>query len=1702
MALNVKQQSNPFSTGGGGVNFETRVQAAFAISLLTQSCVPCLSSDMRAKELKFQNKYEGVNTDDFVLVASDKSGNNSRLYAQIKHAVTISESTGTDENGSTFSEVINSAWSDFNSSSFDRENDCLALITGPLPKLDIANTLPILEWAKYSSNSSDFIKKSETKGFTSEAKLNKLKVFKAQLKNANEGIELTNDELWGFLRVFYIVSYDLDSAHSVVASLLCSHIQFYSNEIPSLVLAKVITSVQEFNQNAGVLTLGNVPDDLSVLFEVSSKVNFENDFLKLLDRGDHIYAGVSSSIKGFHVDRSEYAEKLSEAFDEDEFIFVTGARGVGKSGVVKDFVSTKRRDIPVFYLRAEDLDKSHLNDVFSSIGMSSTLGQIDSYFSLLPQKILVIESLEKVLELSQQNAFIDLLQFIKQQTGWTILATGRDYAYQQLAFNFLQPNGIKYNSINIEGFTKEQVKEVGDHAPEINNLISNESLVEMLKIPFFIEIAVRAINGGAQFKDGDTEFDFRRIVWSSVIAKEQDRKIGMPVKRKKTFIDIAIQRAKKMVFGISVDGFDPEVVSKLEEDHLIHRDPRALTISLPHDVLEDWALEEFIDAEYIKCSHNAADFLRAIGSEPAISRAFRLWLYRQLKYDQPIFDFVKNILRADEIDSFWKDETIAAILQHDSPETFLGLMKNDLLKDGCTLLIRFCFVLRIACQRPNPRFVSLLEKDRKSGILKSLFLFPFGNGWGALLNFIYEQRSNLSLSASNHIVEIIDTWCTIINIYEDFPEYSRVVGLLSIWLLEPLKDDYRRRNENYRKKILNALLKVSPTIEAEFDVLMERDVFISKTNPRRLGYVDELVGLALLGLNVPILCKYRPAFVIKLSMHEWLLEREEDDYGYDLEKTFGLDQARDFFPASGAKGPFAYLLQFHPRKALDFIIKLCNLTAKKYAESERASSTDDESLFSDELAVKAVDVCLNDGSLTEQYASSHLWKGFRGQSTLPYLLQCALMALENWLVEYISASNEESKIEWIYDYLLRNSNSVMITSVLSSVAVGFPSKVKKAAFPILNTADFYYLDLIRMTAEMGGSEPNWFGFDRDLLSKIYIEERRVAALRPWRKESLETLLTRLQFDSEIRESVLNIVDRLKIEASERNERSLKYLVHRVDTRDWETVEDNENNRVIFKSTSELSDELKQDQQQFNEKHAVDGSVSRLYVWSKKLFEEVQFKEENFSSYQDALKTAKDLLNTIQLNKTFNFSGMAIGAITTCASVCVRDVLDRLEESERQWCFKIVLDSIFMHADITDGSALYDKTDHYGSGACAFVLPKLFEIELDDEAKNTLKLAIATALTHVNSHVGVFAAKGVRKYLWERDFELASHFLNGAIEYAKLQKENIESRRFNYLQGKTRDEANEKWSRLVSKFRNDVIVGKLNPSIENISLKTHSSWFVHLPLIMIPIGSNDARQFELFHKIIHFAFDSEYEDYRREDDQKIQHDIIREIKDCLIEHVVFSRNYNFEPVKSLLVEGCSKVPGFIYSVKLSFDVAMEKIEDFDSVWSLWEILAVEAKKIALNYINDEYTGRKDDLNRLLRGLLYVDCPWQGHPSEEKVIEKGAGHLLSFFQTSANNSHVFEALASLIYYFHNVFFEKGIRILAENYRKIPKIISLQLNTTYYLEMSIGRYLQIENRGTLTRDMHNVCLDLLTGIVETGSARAYYLREGLVRSRRISV
>ncbi len=150
----VKQLSNPFSTGGGGTNFENQVQCAFVVLMLTGGAVPCLRP-WPIKRIKLQGKYEGYNTDDFIAFVEEATGGSkAKFLAHIKRSVAITEGDAT------FGQVIQAAWNDFeNAECFDPRTDIIALITGPLSAHDVQNARIILERARHSENAAEFLKK-------------------------------------------------------------------------------------------------------------------------------------------------------------------------------------------------------------------------------------------------------------------------------------------------------------------------------------------------------------------------------------------------------------------------------------------------------------------------------------------------------------------------------------------------------------------------------------------------------------------------------------------------------------------------------------------------------------------------------------------------------------------------------------------------------------------------------------------------------------------------------------------------------------------------------------------------------------------------------------------------------------------------------------------------------------------------------------------------------------------------------------------------------------------------------------------------------------------------------------------------------------------------------------------------------------------------------------------------------------------------------------------------------------------------------------------------------------------------------------------------------------------------------------------------------------------------------------------------------
>jgi len=1697
-----KQQSNPFSTGGGGVTFETRVQAAFTVIMLTDGVVPCLPPWPITK-IKLQGRYAAFNTDDIVVfVKGPGPQNEAKLFTQIKHDISI---TGKNE---TFSEVIQAAWNDFNDSSLFRlGTDAFALVTGPLSTTDINHVRPLLEWARHSKDETEFLDKVNTANFSSESKRAKLSAFKTQLTKANGGKEIPDKQLWEFLKSFHLLGYDLDVDAGATQTLLESLIHQNSSENARLLWSRVVNAVQSANQNAGTIDFGTLPQDLIDAFntvDVSSKAQ---DLRKLKEHGALILNGIKSTIGGIHIERAEAFLQLLEASENSSFVFVQGERGCGKSGLIKEFAKYMEGRAPIFCFRMEEFDKAHLDNVFSSLGLNSSISELEASFALMPKKFLLLESLEKLLELENRKAFTDLLEFLSKHEDWTVIATGRSYAYQQIAIHYLQPHDIDFQQLIVENFRDDEVKKLRDALAPLETLAANPSLSSLLRNPFIANWAYRLAKAGTQFSESDGEKQFREAVWRDIIAKEEERLNGLPLRRKQVFTDIAVQRAKKMVFGVPEAGFDSEITLKLENDDLVRRDVAKGLVSPAHDVLEDWALERHIENLYQANPDDLTSFLESVGHEPAMNRAFRLWLYQKLVYGEDIEDFITVVLKDKQVSQHWQDETMAAVLLGPEPYGFLEKLRVQLLEGDGAILKRFCFILRIACRVPD---LSATGEARSSNYL---FFKPYGKGWGAIIRFLLANKASLSKTFVPHVAAVLDEWSSSIRIDETLPAESREAGLLALHILDGLKDSYQ--DDSDRKKTVDAIIKTVPAIQIEFDQLIENDVLASYSNRRQQSYTRTLRKAALEDVSSVFLCKYVPNTVIKLAFHEWLVDDSKtkaDRWGWHqkhVEECFGLRSNKfGFFPASGAKGPFQYLLRFRPKKGLDFLLKLFNITAEKYAHSD----LDDASRYAAELAqhevssAEQIEICLSDGTAIKQYASWRLWAGYRGHSVTPYLLQSALMALENWLIALAEHAESSDHLEWIFDHILRNSNSVMPTAVLASVATGFPDKLGRAVLSLLRVPELYELDLSRRVREMGGQEANWFGMSYDPLRKLYAEERREAALRPWRKEDLEMLITRLQF-SALREEALNAIDELRAKAPP--ETSWRFRFHRIDSRNWEAEVDSKNNRILFKPKS-LEPDLEESQRQTQEETGLNSRFIRLGLWSAKTFDRESLDTEYFSSWQDALAETKSLCALLSEADTDHLARMHYSGIVKAVAVFLRDHSSELSKEDVSWCAEIVSQTIQAAKDSEDVTDRADKVDFNGFAAAASVLPILLDFSNDADYARAVKTQIVAAFTHENATVRMGIANGIREHLWQRDRDFAEKCLLESLKFARLFRELVQKRnhsRWALTPDKAelyaREEANA-----LSAFRERLMCDETSPSGEKISEIGFRSYEVGCLLnacSMIPNGSLEPTHQEILLHMLTLFFENEkvreQHPSNQDRDDKIYYEFPLVMSQRFADYLIDVPESEMPFIIEKLKEGCDSAPGFINYLLTNIAVRAERTGRKELYWKIWGWLSKKVQAIAQEITHYNARVSQDDRRKLVRGMLHADLDWQKIDFENQDIALGKAHILEFVNNTGENPDVFESMASLMYYFPEIFLVPGLKILAKHQTTVGEVnLFSRVNTVFYLEVAIQRFLQLDESSTLSKEIHQACYTLLNALVDKASSKAYYLREQLVRSRRI--
>ena len=258
------------STGGAGVDFERRIQAFFIIQMINGGAVPTLPVSKITKVL-CQGRNHDFKTDDCVVFTEGADKTEYKLLVQCKLSISITRSS------EQFSDTMKNAWHDFsNNSLFDKNRDSIALVTGSLNQTD-ESVLEIFRDLYTEVTFINFWKKFQGVGFSKVAK-EKMNVIIDCIKKANNNIRPNDEELFNFLKSFYILKSDLHEdalgrgginlslLHTELGNPLYSYVKS-----PQDIWNGINIYLRDCNRFGNPIELVNLPNDLKELFERSER---------------------------------------------------------------------------------------------------------------------------------------------------------------------------------------------------------------------------------------------------------------------------------------------------------------------------------------------------------------------------------------------------------------------------------------------------------------------------------------------------------------------------------------------------------------------------------------------------------------------------------------------------------------------------------------------------------------------------------------------------------------------------------------------------------------------------------------------------------------------------------------------------------------------------------------------------------------------------------------------------------------------------------------------------------------------------------------------------------------------------------------------------------------------------------------------------------------------------------------------------------------------------------------------------------------------------------------------------------------------------------------------------------------------------------------------------------------------------------------
>lgn len=1381
------------------------------------------------------------------------------------------------------------------------------------------------------------------------------------------------------------------------------------------------------------------------------------------------------------IDRSTVIDNLLSTENASKSIILSGEGGCGKTAIIKELYQ-KNNNIPFYIFKAVEFNISEIKSLFKNYGDYSLNEFISAHETELC-KIIVIDSAERISDLENQEPFKEFLSELLKNS-WTIIFTTRLSYLDDLRFQFLSIYRIPFENISIPGLSLEDLEVLAkQHTFE---LPANDKMKAIIRNPFYLDEYLRSF---AAYGNSVEYRQFKDVIWQRKIQNSSYTKDNIHILREKCFLNLAKSRSEQGSFYIIPNNCSEQALALLQKDDIIGYDRSSGGYFITHDIYEEWGLNIIIERAF-NSFQTYTEFLKEIGTSMVVRRAFRQWLSDKL-YDnvEGIKLFIEETFENNNVDSFWKDEILTAILLSEYSDEFFVRFKDTIVADEFKILKKIIFLLRISCKGVDDSLSRILN-DSSDLNLRYVFTKPKGHGWNSVISLLYDNINLFSVSSLTFILSLLSEWCG----NNKRGETTRKVGLISLKFYQDVNtSETLRYSSKYDEELVKIIIQSSIEIKEELTKIFD-EVLSSNELDNRNTYYDLCKAVISSDIdNIPVTIAF-PEYVLKIAELFWLESNKKKEHygGYGVEKYYGLNEYghHSYFPASAFQTPIYWLLQFSPKITIDFIINFTNRAVKKYVDS------------SFDQSVEEISLKLLNGKIHKQYLSHSLWNMYRGSGSpvSPYLLQSMHMALEKYLLE-INATEKSNVVESWLIYLIEKSSSASISAVVASVVLASPNKFYTVAKILFSSSSFLLYDNLR--ARMGEHQAKSIysiATGLDYRTKRFEDERLKTCEDKHRNHSLENLIVNYQFfkdektTDEVAEQrkleIWEIIDSLYKELPEKDtendeDKTKRILLARIDRRKMKPKIEQQGDNLIIDFNPQMDEDLVR----HSNEAAIESNEMMKYaglkLWSLHKFDNAK-KYGDYQQYENdphlVLNETKEIIQGLQTGND-NYFQLFNGSIPAYAcSALIRHYALRLSSEELNFCKEIVLEYA---TSPFQPDYQYQIAD--GVEVSTNAIPAL--IELFPEEKNHF-LRILLLILFDSHPIGQYkrvcdySIESILRGLWKTEPIDAKKILFAYLKFKPIFNSVVDEIKKASIKSSS-------WPR----YSQSVIIGKL--------IQVHGTEIEKSLTSLNKTEQFDIKSYSL--NDIEIAFQLVPHDFSDEDINKIIYQILpvfaqellksnREI-DYSLRQRVFTKFSSF-----ILFRTVNEIPKFLKSFVDNYSsseemanlfqeiiFAQDKNERYDQFWIVWESFYGKVKDSSLaGYYSSQVIH-----NYLLAWNYWKDTAisWHSIREKEKIF------YAKVVKDLGDRPSALDSIAKFLNQIGSGFLNEGVNWIADMLERNKENI-LETNTVYYIEKLVRKYIYL-NRNKVRQNLKtkNTVVVILNYLVEHGSVNAYLLREDVI-------